>query len=217
MTDAHSGAAPIGLLGGTFDPVHCGHLRLALEILEAVGLEQVRLIPAQVPNHRPLPTASSVLRLEMLRAASDDLRLVSDPRELERDGVSYTVETLESLRQQYPMRSLCLILGQDAFNGLPGWHRWRELLELAHIVVATRPGYTRVPGSELDALIDMAVAGSVSELLAATAGRLYFEQIPLLPISSTDIRQRVRQGRSIDYLVPPGVQRIIQREGLYRS
>ncbi len=134
------GGGPVGVFGGTFDPVHHGHLRTALEVLEGCGLEQLRLVPALVPPHRPQPRAPAPLRLEMLRrAVAGEPRLVVDDRELRRGGPSYTVDTLAELRAAVGTRPLCLVLGADAFLGLPGWHRWRELFALAHLVVVERP------------------------------------------------------------------------------
>ena len=208
--------APIGILGGTFDPVHCGHLRLGLEIREALALDHVRLIPASIPHHRPQPVAAGALRVEMLRAAATAPGLLVDTRELDRPGVSYTFDTLTSLRAEFGARPLCLILGMDAFNGLPGWHRWRELPTLAHFVVATRPDAEPHASAALEAFVAAARTVDPADLVAAPAGRLLFQRIPLLPISSSDLRRRLREGRSIDYLVPAPALAIIERERLYR-
>jgi nicotinate-nucleotide adenylyltransferase len=209
--------APIGILGGTFDPVHCGHLRLAVEVREALGFDHVRLIPAAVPNHRPQPAASGALRVEMLRAGAVAPGLVVDTRELDRGGVSYMFDTLASLRAELGSRALCLVLGMDAFNGLPGWHRWQELGALAHFVVATRPDSEPRWSPELDAFVAAARVEDPAALAATPAGRIHFQRIPLLPISSSDIRRRLQAGLSIDYLVPAPVLAIIERERLYRS
>jgi nicotinate-nucleotide adenylyltransferase len=132
---------PIALLGGTFDPVHYGHLRLAGDVRLALGLDEVRLLPARDPPHRAGPAATAADRLAMLRLAVAEFPgLVVDERELQRDGKSYTVLTLEELRREAPQRPLWLLLGADAFRGLPTWHRWREIFDLAHVVVVARPG-----------------------------------------------------------------------------
>ena len=132
--------AGIGILGGTFDPVHCGHLRLALEIREQLSLDTVRLLPASSPRLREKPRADGLQRLELLTAAVDGVPgLEVDARELDRDGPTYTVDTLESLRQEFPDTALVFILGMDSFQSLDRWHRWQELPGLAHLAVAHRP------------------------------------------------------------------------------
>jgi len=208
-------AAPIGVLGGAFDPVHNGHLRLAVEAREALNLDHVRVIPTGIPNHRERPQASTALRAEMLRAAINGAGLMVDTREIDRDRVSYTVETLESVRGDFESRSICLIMGVDAFNGLPQWHRWQELLSLCHLIVATRPQVDLAGNSALVDLVNEAGVDDSAGLSAATAGLVYFLRIPLLPISSTDIRERLRCGRSVKYLLPDPVLEIIERDRLY--
>jgi nicotinate-nucleotide adenylyltransferase len=211
MTSDASHLPPVGILGGTFDPVHHGHLRLAVEVREALGLAEVRLLPAARTNLRDAACASGAQRLAMLRAALVE-GLVLDAREIERGGVSYTVDTLSAVRAGEPLRPLCFILGADAWNALPRWHRWEELLDYAHLVVASRPG------AELRRHPSLAAAWTASpaDLQVRPAGRVIACAIPLLPISSTDIRARVASGRSLAGLVPPGVAEFIARERLYR-
>ncbi|HEV7448137.1 MAG TPA: nicotinate-nucleotide adenylyltransferase, partial [Steroidobacteraceae bacterium] len=133
---------PIGLFGGTFDPIHYGHLRTAFELWQELRLSEVRFMPTGSPPHREQPYAAPELRLAMVKAAvASQPAFVVDDREIRRTGVSYSVDTLTEVRNEFPDRSLCLLLGMDAFLGLPNWHRWRELLDLAHIVVAHRPGW----------------------------------------------------------------------------
>jgi len=203
---------PIGILGGTFDPVHHGHLRLALEVRERLGLVEVRLLPSAQTNLRDAAHATAAQRLAMLRAALVE-GLALDTREIERGGVSYTIDTLTALRADEPRRPLCFILGADAWNALPRWHRWQELLDHAHLVVASRPG------AELrrHAALESAWTDSPADLQTRPAGRVIACAIPLLPISSTDIRARIASGRSVAGLVPPGVMALIERDGLYRA
>lgn len=138
-----STAAPLGVLGGTFDPIHTGHLRLAEEAREALGLGGVRLIPAGQPPHRGEPGSTAEDRLAMARlAAAGNPGFMVDDGEVRAQQKSYTVLTLERLRAEIgPRRPLVLILGADAFAGLPTWHRWTDLFALAHLAVANRPGY----------------------------------------------------------------------------
>ena len=132
----------IGIFGGTFDPVHYGHLRSALEVKDIFGLSEVRLIPCAQPPHREQPAATALMRLHMLELAIENQPgLIIDTRELNRQGVSYMVDTLKSLRQEFPNEPLLLFIGSDAFNHLKTWHQWQHLFDTAHIVVMTRPGF----------------------------------------------------------------------------
>jgi len=139
-----SASKPIGLLGGTFDPIHYGHLRLAEELAEALNIGQVRFIPAGHPPHRGQPRAAAPHRLEMARrAVADNPRFLLDTREIDKTGPCYSVDTLAALRAELPpATSLVLFMGGDAFLGLTTWHEWRRLFDLAHIAVAHRPGYS---------------------------------------------------------------------------
>jgi nicotinate-nucleotide adenylyltransferase len=209
-------AGPIGLLGGTFDPVHNGHLRVALEALEALALAEMRLLPLNNPGHRPPPLASPADRCAMLEGAVR-VPLIVDRMEIERGGTTYTVETLEHLRARYPRRSLCLVIGRDAFYGLPSWHRPEAVLQLSHIVVAARPEVvaTALPG--LDELVGNAQSARVADLHHNQAGRVYFLDIPRLPIASSDLRERLQTGRSIRHLVPDSVDDYIREHRLYQA
>lgn len=206
---------PIGILGGTFDPIHYGHLRLAIEIREALDLAEVRLLPARVPNLRADPGASPAQRRAMLELAMAGTDLRIDPRELQTSGVSYSVETLAALRAEVGIQPLCFILGQDAFNGLPGWHRWSELLNFAHLVVATRPGYQRPTEGELHTLLARMEVTNAAALSNSAAGHILLQAIPLLPIAATELRTRVRAGRNLVGLTPVGVIDYIRQHQLY--
>jgi len=206
----------IGVLGGTFDPVHHGHLRLALEAAEALDLEEVRLIPAGQPPHRVQPVASAPDRLALVEAAVGGTpRLRADRREADRPGPSYTVDTLASLRSDLGRRPLFLLLGMDAFRGLDTWHRWREIPRLAHLAVARRPG-GRLP-----------VQGPVAELLSGArvddprtlrrrpAGSVVLVDVPPLAISATRIRELLGAGRDPRWLLPDSTLALIRQRGLY--
>ncbi len=200
----------IAILGGTFDPVHHGHLRLAVEVRERLGLDEVRLVPTATTNLRDAPSASPAQRLAMLNAAVSP-GLITDDREIRRGGRSYTIDTLIEIRAEHPQSPLCCVLGADAWNALPRWHRWDELLHYAHLVIATRPG-TGV--SDIPAL-GAASTEDPADLLSATAGRVLVLPIPRLPISSTDLRARLHAGKSIDYFTPPAVVSLVRHQGLY--
>ncbi|PAU87684.1 nicotinic acid mononucleotide adenylyltransferase [Pseudomonas sp. WN033] len=206
----------IGLLGGTFDPIHFGHLRSAVEVHEALALDELRLIPSARPPHREQPGCSAEHRLNMVRlAAGTDSGLLVDDRELRRDKPSWTVDTLESLRAELgPEAALFLIVGWDAFCGLPGWHRWECLLELANLVVLQRPDYDLdVP----EVLKDLLAARSVAEPAQAKAlnGQIVCLAQTPLAISATHIRSLLASHRSPRFLLPEAVLDYIETNGLY--
>ena len=209
---------PLGILGGTFDPIHHGHLRLAIEMAEALDLAEVRLVPLYLPPHREPPTAPPALRLRMLDAAvADTPPLRVDDRELRRARVSYTVESLAELRGDLPGRPLCLILGMDAFAGLEDWQRWREIIGLAHLAVAERPGSALSPSSPIQDVIDRHGVTDPSDLHRREAGCLLIREVPALDISASAIRARIAAGRSPRHLLPDAVLDLIERNSLYRK
>jgi nicotinate-nucleotide adenylyltransferase len=207
----------IGIYGGTFDPIHYGHLRTALEVKEAAGLAEVRFIPCHIPPHRGTPGANPEQRLRMLQAALADgepgFRI--DTRELERPGPSYMVDTLTSIRAEIGPRPLGLIVGLDAFAGLHRWHRWRALFDLAHLLVMRRPGPAPALPEELKSLLDERQTVSAERLRAAPAGLIHCIPVTQLDISATRLRAALRAGRSARYLTPDAVLRLIREEGLY--
>ena len=208
----------IGILGGTFDPVHFGHLRPALEVQETLALEELRLIPCHIPPHRPQPHASAAQRVAMLEAATarhPAFRV--DTRELQRSGPSYTFDTLVSLREELGEAGLCLLLGMDAFGDLTSWHRWDELIELCHLVVMTRPGAGVPAGGDLAGLIQRHRVPEAAGLRHRPAGLLLFQPVTALAISASRLRALLAEGLSPAFLTPEAVIEIINREGLYRG
>ena len=207
----------IAILGGTFDPVHIGHLRVAWEAAEAFDA-QVRLIPAHVPPHRPPPVASARQRVHMLELAlAGQERLKLDTRELDRSGPSYTFDTLLSLRAECGAdRSLILLLGADAFAGLPSWHRWRELFELAHIAVLTRPGHAAAWPAELAAAANPRRIADTGKLRALPAGCVFELPVTPLEISASQIRAQLAAGREPRWLLPEALLADAQTLATYR-
>jgi len=207
-----------GILGGTFDPIHHGHLRLALEVAEALGLDHVRLVPSADPPHRDRVFASAEQRFEMTRLASDRAGLlVADDCELGRGGPSYTVDTLARYRERHPEASIVFVVGDDAFAQLPTWHRYEVLTDYAHIVVVNRPGVTVPQHKALNSWANERTVEDVAILRSRPAGAIYFLLMPVLDIASSDIRERCRTGRSIEYLTPLPVVDLIDRLDLYRG
>lgn len=209
---------PVAILGGTFDPVHYGHLRPALEVCEALSLAELLMVPARVPPHRDYPGANAKHRLAMLELAlAGQDRMVIDRRELDREGPSYTVETLASLREAFPDRALMLVLGEDSFASLSAWHRWQELPELAHFVVMTRPQSPSVLDAALEDLAARLRTEDPHDLRRAPCGRLLAVPVTPLVISASRIRRLVAQGRDTRWLLPDAVRDYILEQGLYRA
>ncbi|PHM37976.1 nicotinate-nicotinamide nucleotide adenylyltransferase [Xenorhabdus mauleonii] len=208
------------LFGGTFDPIHYGHLYPVQALARLVGLKQVILLPNHVPPHRPQPEASSQQRLEMVRLAVQDNPLFAvDTRELERQTPSYTVETLKSFRQEVgEQHPLAFIIGQDSLQTIHTWHKWEELLEICHLLVCSRPGYQhQLSTPEMQQWLEKHQVDTPFPLSQKPHGYIYLAATPLLNISATDIRQRHQQGLSCDDLLPPSILQYIDAHGLYRQ
>lgn len=198
----------IGIFGGTFDPVHYGHIKPALSVKHALQLEQLRFIPNREPPHRETPWLEVDQRLSLLKTALAEYEdVVVDERELEREGPSYMVDTLLSLKQDNPQQSFCLIIGMDAFMGINRWHRWRELFDLCHIVVTQRPGFDEsVVTENMDAddagFLQQRITRNISDLSLQPTGKILLQSVPQLDISSTMIRERLSKGGDISQWMP---------------
>ncbi len=207
----------IGIFGGTFDPIHIGHLRMALELKEQLGLDEMLLLPCHQPPHRDAPQVSSAQRAEMLRIALQDCpELQLDERELQRDKPSYTYDTLLELRAELGDEvSLVLCMGEDTFAGLPNWYCWQELIHLAHIVVIARPGWAIPDSGDARDLLNKHQR-ELKSLDYEPAGSIVLQSSRLLPISATEIRQQIQAGKSPQFLVPDAVWNYIKANQLYR-
>jgi nicotinate-nucleotide adenylyltransferase len=208
---------PIGIFGGTFDPIHFGHLRTGFELWQELKLSELRWLPTGNPlapraaDRRPGPAARDGARGGRGSAGLRGRRSRDPPHR----RASYSVDTLTELRNEFPERSLCLILGMDAFLGLPHWHRWREIVALAHVVVAHRPGWKAPTSGPLGELMVDHGTGGVRDLHTARAGRIYVHAVTQLEISSTDLRNIITSGRDPRFLVPDAVREIILDTGCY--
>ena len=205
------------IYGGTFDPIHHGHLRLAVELRERLGVPEVSLMPCHVPPHRDVPGATSEQRVALLELAiADEPGLTLDDRELGREGASYTAETLRQIRAELgPDHPIAMVLGTDSFAGFDRWQEWQRIPELAHIVVVRRPGPGLAPGSVPARLLEARSVGGVDALYEAPCGHILELDPPLLDISATGIRDRILSGRSPRYLLPDSVWQEIRHQGLY--
>lgn len=211
-------ARRVGIFGGTFDPVHNGHLRTALEVAEQLALDELRLVPANSPPHRPAPLATAAERLRMLRLAADaSPGFVVDDRELVRGGPSYSIDTLRALRDECgPRARLCLIVGLDAFAAIHTWKEWRKLAEFAHLVVVQRPGAALAPDAQAAAWVEERLSREAERALAGEAqGSIVRLELTQLAISATQIRQLLAAGRSPRYLLPDAVLDYIRENRIY--
>lgn len=206
----------IGIFGGSFDPIHYGHLRPAAEVLRAAALDTLRFVPSAQPPHRAMPHAEARHRLRMVQLAIEGHDgFAVDDREIRMGGVSYTVRTLRSLRAELGEVPLALVVGTDAFLGLPSWHHWEEIPRMAHLIVMDRPGWDL--RSALPAWAEGRLCADASALEKDPAGRVHLVRVTPVDISSTQIREAVARGGSIDGLVPPAVRDYVEQYGLYRD
>ncbi|MDC1310899.1 nicotinate-nucleotide adenylyltransferase [Burkholderiales bacterium] len=214
----------IGVLGGTFDPIHFAHLRLAEEVAETFALNTIRLLPSANPPHRKTPSASAKDRLKMVELALDSAHktLTPDDRELTRVGKSYMVDTLKDIRAENPNASISLILGTDAFIELPTWHEWQRLFLLANVIVASRP---RLPLSQLSGNLEKSLTFEYEKrkchdrnlLHSSTNGLIFTYEFTSLEVSGTALRKRIQSNQSLKYLLPDNVINYIQTHNLYKE
>lgn len=209
----------VGVFGGTFDPIHYGHLRSALELCERLHLSQLRVMPCAVPSHRASPHCSAQQRADMVElAVKGESRLVYDGRELQRAGPSYTIDSLMELRAELGHSvSLNLVMGCDAVLDINSWHRWEEILDWAHVLVIARPGWQLPEQGEVSQWLAQHALDEPQGLVEKVSGSVYIEQLRPLDISSTEIRNLLASGQSVRYLMPEPVLDYIEEHGLYET
>jgi nicotinate-nucleotide adenylyltransferase len=201
----------IGLFGGTFDPIHYGHLRPALDVMQAANLDEVRFIPNRVPPHRDSPVRSDQQRAELVQLGiADTPGFVLDQRELQREGPSYMVDTLMSLKEDFPESSLCLMMGMDAFNGLPQWHRWQTILELCNLIITTRPG-SELPDFASQTTMQKKISDDPKCLRERPVGQILLQSVTQLDISASLIRQHLSNRQSTQFLLPEAVREKLEQ------
>lgn len=208
--------SPIGIFGGTFDPIHYGHLRTAFEMLQALRFSEIRFVPSGDPPHRGETFANADLRLEIVRVATaGQPEFVVDDCEFRRDGPSFTIDTLAAMRKEHQDASLGLIVGMDAFLGLTSWRRWDEILDFAHIIVAHRPGWIAPDSGDLGELIAAHGTHRVDDLHEQRHGRVLVHAVTQLEIASTEIRDLIAAGYDPRFLMPDAVRDVIVQSGCY--
>lgn len=206
----------IGLLGGTFDPVHNGHLHVAKCVLNQLSLDEIRLLPCYLPVHRPEPKASPEDRLAMTKLACDKLvKITVDEHEIMRGGPSYMIDTLRDLKKENPQHHYCLILGKDAFDRFHQWHEWEHILDYCHLIIVSRPSTATEYPDSLKSLIKKHSTNLISELSKHSCGKILFCSIPPLEISATQLRSQLAQKNYDVSIIPAPVCLYIQQHGLY--
>ena len=218
VSDSVASPALVGIFGGTFNPIHYGHLRSALELVEKLELEQLHLVPSACPPHRDAPECSATQRAAMVElAVVGESRLVCDAREMQRPGKSYTIDSLIELRGELgAQQSLCMVLGCDAVQEISAWHRWQELLDWAHIVIIARPGWQLPRSGTVAQWLKRHQLEGAELLRQQSCGGIVIEELRPLAISSTEIRDLLASGRSARYLTPQSVLDYIATHKLYR-
>lgn len=207
----------IGLYGGTFDPIHYGHLRTALDVLQLLHLEHIKFIPCAYPAHREKPVASAVMRLQMLRLAiSKQANFIVDRRELDRQKPSYMIDTLKLIRAEVGQQALLLIIGADTFKYLSSWHQWQKIFDYAHILVMSRPGSIVQIEAEQE-FLHAKLTKHLPDLSISSGGYLYFQEVTRLDISATRIRKIFATGAKAQFLLPDQVIDFINSRHLYED
>lgn len=216
MTKKNQKTQALGILGGTFDPIHLGHLRLALELHDSLNLSKVHIIPCYRPVHRKLPVATPEQRLAMVECAVEgEPAFYADAREIRRENPSYMIDTLLEMREEMPSVPFCLLIGIDAFLGFPSWHRFEDILKESHLVVAHRPQYQLPKSGVVADLLQARLKDDHNYVQEHRGGGILLMPITQLEISASDIRKQIAMGRNPRYLLPDRVYDYIKQYGTY--
>ena len=216
MNNRFSAGRLIGILGGTFDPIHNGHLHVATSLLKQLPLDEVRLLPCYLPVHRTAPIASPEHRLAMTKLACDSIPKVSvDEHEMKRQGPSYMIDTLRDLKTEHFSDHLCLIIGQDAFQTFDEWHHWKKILDYCHLIIVSRPQSSNQTNEPLKTFVNYHETKEFSALASTPTGKIFFCEIPPLNISATQLRDQLAQHQYNDKAIPQRVFQYILQYHLY--
>jgi len=206
----------IGILGGMFNPVHNGHLRVAIECKETFKFDELRMFPCAEPPHREMPEVSSQQRLKMLQLALQNISgVVADGRELDRSGPSFTIDTLRSLKSEFPQAGFYLIIGSDAFQSLNAWHEWEKILEFSNIIIAQRPDHQDDLSSEVGKQLKNSFTNDIDAFKESVSGKIFALKVSQLEISSSYLRELIREDKSTQFLLPEIVLNFIKENRLY--
>lgn len=210
----------IGVYGGTFDPIHLGHINFASNIQSVISLKKIHFIPCGIPAHREAAAANNEQRLMLLEAAlGNEPQYVIDDREIRRGGVSYMIDTLQSLKQDYPDEGLSLLLGSDAFLEFEHWRDWQGILNIANLIIAERPGFDSsvfLKEKTLSDLLERSYTDNKEIFQNSRNGKIWIEKIPQFDISSSQIRDLVKRGEPFTDFLHPKVSKLITEQKLYR-
>lgn len=207
----------IGIFGGTFDPIHQGHVQCALQVHQQCPLEHIRLMPCHLPPHRATPGVSAQQRADMVQLAiANHPQLQLETLELHQHRPSYTAISLQQLQQQYPKHKLAFIMGMDAFNNFTHWHRWQDILHCADVIVCQRPQYTKISDASLALLASHQIT-KASQLQQSQSGQILILDNPLHPISATELRQQLVSQRTRPAGLQQSVWNYIQQHQLYKN
>jgi len=208
---------PIGLFGGTFDPIHSGHLKIAEQLIDLLDLQCMQFIPNKHPMYRDKPVANAKHRLAMTRIATAHYpKFIVNDVEINRPGPTYTIDTITAIREQIPKQPLCLLIGEDVFASMNGWHDWKKIPDMVHLIIIDRPGVTHPYNSEIQALFDERKTHDTHSLSKKPGGKIIRHLIDPLTISATKVRKKLKTGEDVSREVPPEVLRYIEQHHLYR-
>ncbi|XOV78539.1 MAG: nicotinate-nucleotide adenylyltransferase [Aestuariibacter sp.] len=216
MSKATTSAPLLGIFGGTFDPVHNGHIKPLEAVQQQLELNRILALPCHIPPHKEAPSSSPKHRQAMLELeVKQHPWLTIDNREMQRNKPSYTLHTLQELRREYPEQHLCFIIGMDSMQAFDTWYQWQDIMQLCHLVVMQRGGYQPEFNATVKGLLDCAQVSQLDSLRKNKSGHVVFINTPQLDVSSSNIRQRIKNSESVDKLVSNEVIHYIEQHGLY--